>query len=214
MFKILGETHKIIVNNVYDNIYSIYGIKLDRKTLTWWSTAPDYLPQFKIRRHYKKESLNYVVNEIVKLIFLGRHLDFNSELKPITQKILSKKIGVISHYLSDYMCLPHAERWTFPNNMIKHISYEAKLNNFAQSHNFKKNIITIDDIDIFEHRVIRLRHLIKEYIEDIIKEYSEKTQYENDLNFALSLNLKVSYFIIDTINAYSEERSKAYAFEF
>lgn len=214
MFKILGETHKIIVNNVYDNILNIYGIKLNRKTLTWWSTAPDYLPQFKLHRHYEEESLNYIVGEIVKLIFIGRHLDFNKELSSITQKLFSKKIGIISHYLSDYMCLPHAERWTFPNHMIKHLSYETKLNNFAQNHNFKKNIITVNDIDIFEHRVIRLRHLIKQYIKDVIKEYSEKVDYENDLNFALSLSLKVSYFIIDTINAYSKEKSKAYAFEF
>jgi len=214
VFKILGETHKIIVNNLYDNMDDIYGVKLDRKTLAWWSTAPDFLPQFKIRRHYEKESLNYVVSEIVKLIFLGRHLDFDRELTPITQKYISKNIGIISHYLSDYVCLPHAKRWTFTNNMFKHISYETKLNSIAQNHDFRKNVITVDDIDIFEHRVIKLRKLIKKYIKDVIKEYSEKEQYENDLNFALSLSTKVSYFVIDTINAYNEENSKAYAFEF
>lgn len=180
----------------------------------WWSAAPDFLPQFKIRRHYEKESLNFIVNEIVKLIFLGRHLEFDRELTPIAQDYISKKIGIISHYLSDYVCLPHAKRWTFINNMFKHISYETKLNSIAQSHDFKKNVITINDIDIFEHRVIRLRCLIKQYIKDVIKEYSGKEQYENDLNFAVSLSLKVAYFVIDTINAYNEENSKIYAFEF
>ncbi len=42
----------------------------------------------------------------------------------------------------------------------------------------------------------------------MIEEYSLKTGYDNDLNFALSLNLKVSYFIIDTVKAYTEEAYK------
>jgi hypothetical protein len=214
VFEIFGDTHKIIAENIHSNIYDIYGINLDKNTLLWGSVAPDILPQFKLHRHYQKESLNYVVNEIVKLIFISRYIEFNRKIDPITIKVLSKKIGIISHYLSDFVCLPHAERWTFTTSMFKHINYESKLNDYSPNHNFKKNVITVDDMDIFQDQIIKLRPIIKKYIENVIKEYSFKTGFKNDLNFALSLNLKVSYFIIDTVNAYTEDAYKDFAFEF
>lgn len=214
MFKIFSDTHKIIASNIHENIYDIYDITLDKDALLWGAIAPDILPQFKLHRHYKKESLNYVVTEIVKLIYISRFLEFRSNIDPIINKIISKKIGIISHYLSDFVCLPHAERWTFPNNMFKHMSYESQLNDYSIQHNFKKNVITVEDIDIFQDKVIRLKPIIKTYIEDVIEEYSCNGGFKNDLNFALSLNLKISYFIIDTVNAYTEDRYKDFAFEF
>lgn len=214
MFKIFADTHKIIASNIHGNIYDIYGIDLDKDKLLWGSIAPDILPQYKLHRHYQKESLNYVVNEIVKLIFISRYIEFNSRIDPIAIRVLSKKVGIISHYLSDFVCLPHAERWTFTKSMVKHINYESKLNDYSQHHDFKKNVIIIDDIDIFQNRIIKLRPMIKQYIRDVIEEYSFKTDFKNDLNFALSLNLKMSYFIIDTINAYTEDAYKDFAFQF
>ena len=138
MFKIFADTHKIIANNIYENINDIYDIKLDKNKLLWGSVAPDILPKFRLHRHYKDESLNYVVNEIIKLIFISRYIEFNSIIDPISMKVLSRKIGIISHYLSDFVCLPHAERWTFTTSMFKHINYESKLNDYAPYHDFKK----------------------------------------------------------------------------
>ncbi|NLJ78385.1 MAG: zinc dependent phospholipase C family protein [Tissierellia bacterium] len=215
MFKIFADTHKIVARNIHENIYNIYGIKLDESRLLWGSVLPDILPQYRLRRHYKKESLNYVVKEITKLILISRYVDINPGMDPIAMKILSKKIGIISHYLSDYVCLPHAERWTFTsNNVMKHINYESRLNEYSPYHDFKRNVITVDDIDIFQERIIKLNHIIKTYIEDVVEEYSLKTGYKQDLNFALSLNLKICYFIIDTVNAYSEEIHSSLALEF
>lgn len=200
---------------MHENIYNIYDLKLDEKKLLWGSIAPDVLPKYRFRRHYKDESLNYIVNKITKLIFISRYIEINSNIDAIAMKILSKKIGVISHYLSDFVCLPHAERWTFTsNNIVKHINYESKLNDYSPRHDFKKNIITVDDMDIFQKPVIKLRSIVKKYIEDVIEEYSLKTGYTHDLNFALSLNLRICYFIIDTVNAYNEDTYKSFAFEF
>ena len=51
-------------------------------------------------------------------------------------------------------------------------------------------------------------------IEEVIEEYSIKTSFKNDLDFALSLNLKISYFILDTVQLYSEDIFKKFATEF
>lgn len=213
MFEIFAETHKIIATNIYDNVFKIYGLKLDKDTLLWGSISPDILPQYKFIRHYQDESINYISKEIMKIIFISRYIEFNQILDPITIKILSRKIGVISHYLSDYVCLPHARRWTFADSMIKHIKYESSLNEYAPKHHFKKNVINVDDIDIFDSKIITLKARIRAYIEDVVKEYSMKTGFKSDLNFALSLNLKITYFILDTIQAYSEDIHKTFAME-
>lgn len=210
MFKIFADTHKIIATNIYDNVYNIYGLKLDKERLLWGSIAPDILPQFKFIRHYQDESINYISKEIIKIIYISRYLEFNQLLDPLAMKLLSKKLGIISHYLSDYVCLPHARRWTFADSMIKHIKYESSLNEYSPKHDFKKNVINADDIDIFDDKFSNLQLRIKNYIENVVKEYSMKTSFKNDLNFAVSLNSKITYFIIDTIQAYSEDIHKEF----
>lgn len=210
MFKIFADTHKIIATNIYDNIYNIYGLKLDKDKLLWGSIAPDILPQYRFIRHYQDESVNYISKEIIKVIYISRYLEFNQLLDPLAIKLLSKKIGIISHYLSDYVCLPHARRWTFAESMVKHIKYEKSLNEYAIKHDFKKNVINVDDIDIFDDQFCNLQLRIKNYIENVVDEYSIKSSFKNDLNFAVSLNAKISYFIIDTIQAYSEDIHKEF----
>lgn len=128
-------------------------------------------------------------------------------------KLLSKKIGIISHYLSDYVCYPHANRWTFVGSMKKHIKYESELNDFAKNHDFKKNVIQINDIDIYDDRFISLKVRIKDYLYDVLADYNKKCSMSNDLNFALSLNLKMTHFILDAIIQYSEELHSQFAFE-
>ena len=213
MIDIFTDTHKIIASNMQKDIVDVYGIKLDKSALSWGSVAPDILPQYKFHRHYEKESLNYIVNEITKLIFVSRHIDFE-EVDPITMKFFSKNLGIISHYLSDFVCLPHAERWTFPANMIKHLKYETDLNKISPYHDFKKNVINVDNMDIYKNDTVRLKTIVKDYIEGVIEEYSMKTSFENDLDFALSLNLQLTYFVLDTIASYNENVYEGLAFEF
>lgn len=214
MLQIFADTHKIIAKNIYDNVYDIYDLKLDEDKLSWGAIAPDILPQYRLIRHYKDESLNFIAKEIMKVIFISRFLDFNNIFDPLTIKILSKKIGIISHYLSDYVCLPHANRWTFYNSMLKHVKYESRLNDFAVSHDFKKNVIYTKDLNIYDISVMDLKKEIKKYINDIVEEYSTKQGFKNDLDFALSLNLKLTYFILDTISLYSKEIEGHFAFQF
>lgn len=214
MFEIFAETHKIIAKNIYDNIYDKYDLKLDKNKLEWGSIAPDILPHFKLIRHYKDESLNFISKEIMRVIFINRFLDFNYSLDSITVKILSRKIGIISHYLSDYVCLPHASRWTFFGNMKKHVSYEKKLDSISPKHDFKANKISIKNLDIYDIEQKDLQNKIKDYINDVVSEYSLKEDYQIDLDFSVSLNVNITSFILDTIDAYSEEIHGHFAFQF
>lgn len=214
MFKIFADAHKIIAREMNDNIFNIYGIKLDEENLLWGSILPDVLPKYKFIRHYKEESLDFLSNEIMKIIYNNKDLDLEGEIDSLALKLLSKRIGIVSHYISDYTCLPHAKRWTFQENMFKHLKYEAKLNEYVKDHKFERNKIQSEDLDIYESDPKELNKNIQEYINNIIgEEYSLKESFANDLNFALSLNLKISYFILDTIKVYSEELEEHFILE-
>jgi hypothetical protein len=214
VFEIFADTHRIIASQVYEDIYKIYDFKLNKDKLLWGSVAPDIVPKYKLIRHYQDESLNYIALEIMKIIFISSFVDLRRIKDPIAVNILSKSIGIISHYLSDYVCLPHARRWTFADSMIKHVRYESKLNDFASSHSFKKNVITVDDLNFSDESLLNIRIAIKNYIMDVVDEYSLKTGMKNDLDFAVSLNLKITYFILDAIQNYSEDIHRAFALEF
>lgn len=149
----------------------------------------------------------------MKIIFVCRYIDFEKVQDPVAIKLLSKKIGIISHYLTDYVCYPHANRWTFFGSMKKHVRYESDLNDYSKYHDFKKNVIQLEDIDIYDGSFLSLKSKIINYIDDVINEYDEKNSFANDLNYAVSLNLKMTYFIVDTINQYSEELYTQFAFD-
>ena len=171
------------------------------------------MPKYRFIRHYKDESIDYVVREIVKVIFMSRYVDFNKNIDTITMKFLSRKIGIISYYLSDFVCAPHAKRWTFVGSMKKHIKYEKELDVYAKHHDFTKHVISTKDIDLYDNEYIELQTQIKNYIESVIEEYSLKLSFKNDLDFAADFNTKISYFILDTISAYSEELQRQFVFE-
>jgi hypothetical protein len=46
-----------------------------------------------------------------------------------------------------------------------------------------------------------------------VEEYFQNKGFKNDLDFALSLNLKITYFILDVIKDYSEEIHEVFAME-
>lgn len=205
MFKIFAETHKIIASNLYDNIFEIYDLKLDKEKLLWGSIAPDILPHYRLIRHYKDESISFITKEIMKIIFASRLYSPNKHLDPIAIKIFSRKIGIISHYLSDYVCLPHAKRWTFIGSMKKHIRYESSLDEYVKTHDFKNSVVDTNDLDIRDCQISELKKMIINYVENVVEEYSLNTSFKNDLDFSLSLNLKITSFVLDTIVEYSED---------
>src|SRR5699024_5824006 len=214
LFQILADSHKIIVTNIYDKVFEDYGLKLDKNKLLWGSIAPDILPKYRLFiRHYKDESLDYIAKEIIKIIFISRYLEFSNILDPISIKVLSRRIGIVSHYLSDYVCLPHAKRWTFKDSMVKHLKYESQLDDFTKTFDFKDNVIDTNDINIYEDESTDLKSKIKNYINSVVEEYSFKIGFDNDLNFALSINIKITNFILDTIADYSEELYSQLVFE-
>lgn len=208
MFKIFPQTHKIIASEINKNIKNEHHIVLDEKVIRKSSVIPDFSLKYKLIRHYQDESLDFIASEIVNLIYISKFLNYTA-LDRINRKLLSTKIGVISHYLSDYVCLPHRERWTFKDSISQHVRYESQLGKVALNHEFNKNILTVEDMDPFHGKSINLKKMVKFYIEQVVEEYSIKRDYQRDLNFALSLNIKITNFIIEVVLEMNKQESLA-----
>lgn len=113
---------------------------------------------------------------------------------------LSRKIGVISHYMCDFTCRPHMLNQSFKNNMKEHIDYEKRLNEFSKYFVPKRLAIAYESND-FDAENINLITEIKSKIEHVIKVYAEKDPgYDVDLNFGLTLSMATFDIIMENIS--------------
>lgn len=169
----------------------------------WGSIAPDYLPYYKIKSHYKKDSLDFIAREIVSLILVYRFVDFSNINKSMLN-YLSRKIGVISHYMCDFTCRPHMLNQSFKNNMKEHIDYEKRLNEFSRCFVPKRQAIIYGNND-FDGEDNNLITEIKSKIEYVIKVYAGKDPgYDVDLNFGLTLSMATLDLIMENVSVVSE----------
>lgn len=210
MFKILPDTHKIVAKIVHDRIKEKYNVNLNLDKMLWGSIAPDVLPYYKTKRHYFDESGDYIAREISKLIYFSRYSYSEGNESKLFINYMSKKLGIIMHYLCDFVCYPHAYRMTFIENLRKHVRYEQDLALYARENKFLeenfRDVITCEDINFFENSDIKLEKKVKAYLIKVIEEYKDSNHsFDNDLNFALNLSTNISILVIESILEYNGE---------
>lgn len=210
MFKILPDTHKIVAKIVHDRIKEKYNVNLNLDKMLWGSIAPDVLPYYKTKRHYFDESGDYIAREISKLIYFSRYSYSEGNESKLFINYMSKKLGIIMHYLCDFVCYPHAYRMTFIENLRKHVKYEQDLALYARDNKFLeesfRDVISCEDINFFENFDIKLEKKVKAYLIKVIEEYKDSNHsFDNDLNFALNLSTNISILVIESILEYNGE---------
>lgn len=210
MFKILPDTHKIVTKIVHDRIKEKYNVNLNLDKMLWGSIAPDVLPYYKTKRHYFDESGDYIAREISKLIYFSRYSYSEGNESKLFINYMSKKLGIIMHYLCDFVCYPHAYRMTFIENLRKHVKYEQDLALYARENKFLeesfRDVISCEDINFFENSDIKLEKKVKAYLIKVIEEYKDSNHsFDNDLNFALNLSTNISILVIESILEYNGE---------
>ncbi|MFR7872459.1 zinc dependent phospholipase C family protein [Peptoniphilus sp. HMSC062D09] len=210
MFKILPDTHKIVAKIVHDRIKEKYNVNLNLDKMLWGSIAPDVLPYYKTKRHYFDESGDYIAREISKLIYFSRYSYSEGNESKLFINYMSKKLGIIMHYLCDFVCYPHAYRMTFIENLRKHVKYEQDLALYARENKFLeesfRDVISCEDINFFENSNIKLEKKVKAYLIKVTEEYKNSNHsFDIDLNFALNLSTNISILVIESILEYNGE---------
>lgn len=180
----LVNTHIIIGKTVIDNIDSDKLFMVSEKNFLYGNVKPDMVSKYKLKKHYLEESFKMIMD---KIKYLSR-LTLEDIRKRFSMSKFSQELGVICHFLCDFFCVPHSERWEFKHSMNKHIKYERELAIVA-----KEFVSLKEKVKIFNNEPI------ENFILGLYKKYKIKSGYENDLIFSNYACNSIVDYVFDSI---------------
>lgn len=183
----LPQSHKIISEFVYENVRTQLGIELDKSSLIYGSIKPDFAPHLAKLDHFKPQIFDLVLDEIHLL----------SQIQPKEDssfmKAYSENIGIVTHFIADFFCLPHNDRVTYRKaTIVNHIYYEQRLHKLFKDldHSIK---ITPSKFKIGNETALP----IKGMIEQLHREYQLRGgSMTNDLISSLHATSLVALYIV------------------
>lgn len=158
---------------------------LDDNSFIYGNIKPDNLFQKTPRKHLEKESLAFILEEIEML----RNSDMGKD-----KKTSSLKLGVVCHYLCDYFCLPHFERWSACPIYKKALETPRHLN-------YERMLCSYIDKATMEYKEI---NDVVEFLEGCKKEYILDKSFKNDIRFASLVCNSISLYILKNRNNYDK----------
>lgn len=182
----LMNTHKILAQDFISNIDKDKKYLINENHFIWGNIKPDCVSKYKLKKHYMDESLDMVVN---KIQFLAS-LSLEDIYKDYSENKFSQELGVVCHFLCDFFCIPHNQRWEFKsaNAMKEHVMYEKDLSKIAKELKIRKEI----DRSVSSEE-------IRSYIIYLQNEYEKTMEYDNDLDFAYYICQSVINMILDEV---------------
>lgn len=184
-FFLLPQTHAIIAKVIYEDVFQEHQLKLNKNQLIYGSIKPDLYSGFPKLKHFKPQSFTTICQDIAALS------SARAEDNQATISRLSQKIGIVTHYVADYFCVPHNDRETYHNHIISHIKYENKLHQMYKDTTLprKKNLLHGPDFSRLDH--------VMNYLDDLHDAYA--TRHEsllNDMNSSLQASRSVASLIV------------------
>lgn len=180
----LMNSHFLIAKSLLNNIDNNKLFFINEKHFIYGNLKPDAVPQYVFKKHYLNESFDTIAQKINYLCSLT--IDSLSRYFSVSK--FSQELGVICHFLCDFFCVPHSERWEFKHSMKKHMSYEKELSIVAKNSN----------LSIYKGDVIT-NNSFKDFFDILYTEYKSKLDYENDLFFSSYACNSVINYILDNI---------------
>ena len=158
---------------------------INDKKFIYGNIKPDGFFQNNPKNHKREEATNFVINKIYTLI--NMNIDKEEDLNSF-----SEELGVICHFMSDFYCKPHVERWGDYKGVkraykgIEHIIYEYKIG---------CNKCIIDELEYEDlHNVTS----VEDFIFNSYNDY-ELYEFENkDICFAVLISSSIIKYIVDS----------------
>jgi len=183
---LLPQTHMVIADHIYQNTERSLGIKLNKSSLMYGSVKPDIAPKLLKLSHFKPQSLTLICKEIKDLTEYA----YADDLSYI--KFISQQIGIISHFISDFFCVPHNDRKTYKNNFMEHMAYENTLHKMIKKYD-NEIIAPSVSTDLLNLSIDE----IEKIIEDHHQKYStNKESMLNDIEYSINVSSMVSVLIM------------------
>lgn len=119
------ESHVLIGHIVSDYVKAQFGIVLDERNFVRGNVLPDRRITFLTRPHFLKYNAGLVQRKIYRL--LNNKIDGGAVGGQI-----SKRLGILCHYYTDFFCFAHSPR--FKGGLAAHRSYEERLHHYLTAH--------------------------------------------------------------------------------
>lgn len=180
------NTHLLIGKSLVENINDNKSFFISDKNFIYGNIKPDITSKYVLQKHYLDESLDMIFTKVEYLCTLS--LDCISKYFSISK--FSQELGVICHFLCDFLCVPHSRRWEMSHSMNKHVVYEKELSIVARELDLSK----------FKGDIIETNSF-REFFNSLYSEYQRKTDYENDLLFSNYVCNSIVNYILDCVLA-------------
>ena len=180
------NTHKALAGFFIENVERDKKFLISDKHFVWGNLKPDSVSKYKFKKHYFDESFTMIVN---KIKFLAS-LSLDDIFIRYSLRKFNQELGVICHFLCDYFCVPHYQRWEFksPGAVKDHVLYENDLNKFAKFYDIRREIntsLTCEEI--------------RRYINNLQKEYAGKISYETDIQYSTHICSTIINLVLNEV---------------
>lgn len=180
----MANTHIIMAKHIYSNLNLKEKRVVSYRNFLYGNIKPDMVSKYKLKKHYMDESFDMVMNKIKVLSSLS-----DNEIRKLPEIVsFSQELGVVCHFLCDFFCIPHSERWEFKHSMNKHVKYEKDLSNFAKEFKLPRERAKVFGFYNIEEFILRAHEF-----------YREDSSFVNDLVFSSYVCNSVVDYIIDCI---------------
>lgn len=184
----LMNTHFMISKSVINNIDQSKSFFINESNFIYGNMKPDAFSKYVLKKHYLDESLDMIISKIKYLT----SLTLNGISKYFSVSKLSQELGVICHFLCDFFCVAHSQRWELKHSMSKHISYEKELACVAKELDLSKFKFKFKGESITNNN-------FEDFFNNLYSEYKNRLDYENDLLFSTYVCNSVLNYVLDSI---------------
>lgn len=176
-------THLVISNNIIESLDNEYKKYINENNFKYGNIKPDIFSKYKLKKHYFDESYNMIEEKIQSLSSMTP----DQLERTFTSVSFNQELGVICHFLCDFFCIAHSERWEFKHSFKQHVSYEMDLNRRSKEFRFNLDKHKIEDD-------------FNKFFSDLYREYkaTDKSQ-RTDLVFSSYVSKSVIKYIMDNI---------------
>ncbi len=169
------------------NSEGMESFKEHKKSFYVGSVLPDCVPTFLTRKHTFEDSFQCLEKEIAKLV---SHFNPNKGYSSYD----CRKLGVITHYVSDYFTFPHNSN--YPGNLKDHCNYEEELKRRFRAY-VRKNEVSRGRIENSVHTPDDILKFIRKMHDIYMREMSK---VERDCEYIV----EVVFAVIDALMYYLE----------
>lgn len=172
------------------------GVRLNIPGFMYGNILPDISKKYGSHPHTMKDALLHIIETKEDLL---------NQNKYYSKFQFAKELGAINHYLSDFFCLPHTERYF--KGRIYHQYYE-----FIMIARFKKGLRAYHKM-LKENNSVLEPSDLKGFIVEYNREYINKRISDiNDIRYALFVGIKlIECMVAHTSQTYSFAGNKVNA---